>query len=675
MYKFFYIIFSFLPIILFSQENILSYEICDENDNGLVEVDLNYIKEWGIDKTFSNVNSPEIYLTRVYGGVTKIVDVFSNTRREVPVCINDSFSNRFYDIAINSKKEIFVTLNGNQLYKLDPNTCTYTFIIDIGKSLPDIDPYFSNTNIALSFDNQDNLYVGVQSRKVFRADADDLTTFYLWKEFDLGAPAGDFVMIEDYMFIAWHEAFGDTYLLKVTLDNDNQYLSHEEVGRGYPSIYGLAAEYGKLFAANPNFLFEINLENFSYERVINKSNNGYDSSDEWWGAAGLHEAINYKITIHETKEDAEKNQNAILTNTYHTTQPYKQFIYIRISDDKTNYLEILPVEINVIKKPIVNNLKKEYCILSDNLPFSIDLSDFNFEINNDDNSPNFSFFKTEVDAKNNTNPINPSQTLNKSEIYYVRTTNAKQCFSISKIELSLVVNQSYDFLKEYEICEGEIVSLSVPNKYKSIEWLNINPVDQNQDVNSLTINITIPGEYKVKLVYDSGCEFTEIINVKYAPNHSIVQIVAVGNKLKVLVNPLEGEYEYSLDAIYWQKSNEFNGLENQTYTIWVRRIDAKSCFTGAISYKLFSIPNVITPNQDGYNDYWDISNIRKDYPNAFLQIFDREGRTIIKGLTKDILPWNGKSPSGNKIPTSSVWYIIKLSDVEIYQGSILIKNK
>lgn len=86
------------------------------------------------------------------------------------------------------------------------------------------------------------------------------------------------------------------------------------------------------------------------------------------------------------------------------------------------------------------------------------------------------------------------------------------------------------------------------------------------------------------------------------------------------------------------------------------------------------ILNTFTPNDDGYNDYWDIININK-YPSAKVTVYDRWGQKVFNatGYTTD-KRWDGTF-HGLKLPASTYFYVIDLqtgSKESIYSGSITL---
>jgi gliding motility-associated-like protein len=82
---------------------------------------------------------------------------------------------------------------------------------------------------------------------------------------------------------------------------------------------------------------------------------------------------------------------------------------------------------------------------------------------------------------------------------------------------------------------------------------------------------------------------------------------------------------------------------------------------------------VFTPNSDGINDKWFISNSQY-FPNAWVMIYNRLGQKVYdhKGLYE---PWDGKDLLGVPLPDASYFYIIyedKNDENSIIKGSVSI---
>lgn len=108
-----------------------------------------------------------------------------------------------------------------------------------------------------------------------------------------------------------------------------------------------------------------------------------------------------------------------------------------------------------------------------------------------------------------------------------------------------------------------------------------------------------------------------------------------------------------------------SGLTPGSYTAVVT--DHKNCgetitidleFT--FSFNCLIIPQVITPNNDGFNDVWRIRNIDL-YPAAEIRVFNRWGKMVFSTRNPSDDPWDG-TIGGKIAPTDSYYYIIYLND-------------
>jgi gliding motility-associated-like protein len=80
----------------------------------------------------------------------------------------------------------------------------------------------------------------------------------------------------------------------------------------------------------------------------------------------------------------------------------------------------------------------------------------------------------------------------------------------------------------------------------------------------------------------------------------------------------------------------------------------------AASAKCIEIPTIITPNNDGVNDTWQIKNIDL-FPNAEVFVFTRWGKLVFHSKNLAANPWNGTF-EGTLLPTDSYHYVLHLND-------------
>jgi gliding motility-associated-like protein len=84
------------------------------------------------------------------------------------------------------------------------------------------------------------------------------------------------------------------------------------------------------------------------------------------------------------------------------------------------------------------------------------------------------------------------------------------------------------------------------------------------------------------------------------------------------------------------------------------------------------ISNLMTPNDDGFNDRWIVGNI-ENYPNTEVIVVNREGSVVFSSDSYDN-NWDGTNPSGQALPDGTYYYILKFADNtdKIYKGSVTI---
>ncbi|MGZ4116720.1 MAG: T9SS type B sorting domain-containing protein [Bacteroidia bacterium] len=84
------------------------------------------------------------------------------------------------------------------------------------------------------------------------------------------------------------------------------------------------------------------------------------------------------------------------------------------------------------------------------------------------------------------------------------------------------------------------------------------------------------------------------------------------------------------------------------------------------------ISNMMTPNDDGYNDRWIIQNI-ENYPNTQVVVVNREGQEVFKSDSYDG-NWDGTNEKNGKLlPDGTYYYIVKFAnDAKIFKGAITI---
>ncbi len=182
----------------------------------------------------------------------------------------------------------------------------------------------------------------------------------------------------------------------------------------------------------------------------------------------------------------------------------------------------------------------------------------------------------------------------------------------------------------------------------------------NIGTNSPTLGVNAVGVYTVDVSNSFGCGRIRTLTVT-ASNMATIQsidVVDLADVNSVTVNVTgPGDYEYSLDDSnnFWQDSNFFDNVPAGIHEVFIN--DKNGCGFVSKEIVVVGIPKYFTPNNDSYNDVWGIKGIVK-YPLAEVQLFDRYGK-YLKTLNALYPNWDGTF-NGKLLPASDYWYVITL---------------
>ena len=198
------------------------------------------------------------------------------------------------------------------------------------------------------------------------------------------------------------------------------------------------------------------------------------------------------------------------------------------------------------------------------------------------------------------------------------------------------------------------------------------------------------GDYMITISNkDSGCPKEFILKLTNSETPTINKITI--NEKSVIVSAKgNGKLEYALfDSVGnvivdWQTKNELiipDNIKNNNFTVRVRLNNCGVSERKNVIY--LALPNVVTPNNDGFNDIWQpMTKDGKvtDKSNSYkLIIFDRYGKQILSQEGTDIIKWDG-TLNGKPVADGTYWYLLEFSkqsdDLQVlYSGSILVKRK
>jgi gliding motility-associated-like protein len=261
-------------------------------------------------------------------------------------------------------------------------------------------------------------------------------------------------------------------------------------------------------------------------------------------------------------------------------------------------------------------------------------------------------------------PTNYTNTTPFTQTIYARIMNIQGCYSDYPVNLR--VNTFDDILVDETIslCENESLILNAGSGFTSYEW-NTNPPQFTQQ-----ITVNSGGIYEVTVTNALNCSKTKTFTIEASGIGTIEEIVIndfqENNSATIEISPTSlGDYEYSLDGINYQNSNVFSNLLAGEYTVYVQ--DKKGCGIVWETFYILDYPRYFTPNNDGYNDAWNIKNLeRRGLENSLITIYDRYGK-LLKQLIGNSSGWNGTF-NNEVLPAADYWFTIELTNGKTVKG-------
>ncbi|HPT21159.1 MAG TPA: HYR domain-containing protein [Bacteroidales bacterium] len=106
-------------------------------------------------------------------------------------------------------------------------------------------------------------------------------------------------------------------------------------------------------------------------------------------------------------------------------------------------------------------------------------------------------------------------------------------------------------------------------------------------------------------------------------------------------------------------------VPDRTYSVIVTDINGCAASLVAVvgvigSSSCIEVTDIITPNNDGFNDTWKIKNIEL-FPDAEVLVFNRWGKLVFKTRNISANEWDGTF-DGKILPTDSYHYVLHLND-------------
>jgi len=289
------------------------------------------------------------------------------------------------------------------------------------------------------------------------------------------------------------------------------------------------------------------------------------------------------------------------------------------------------------------------------------------------------YYLSDIEALLEQNPIvSPesfSNTVNHQKIW-ARVQNISGCGEI--VTFMLIVTPTPQFSVPTEpvlLCHEDIFITLEPTLEDSGSVYSYSWTDASGTVlgNEPTLDVENPGTYSITLQTDEACAKTMDITV-IDSQQSLLDIEDLfivdfaGEDNAMTINPTDDmafieDYVYSLDGGATSTDLHYPNLTGGEHTLEI--INNLNCETQTITFTVVDYMRFFTPNNDGYNDYWQLLGISTQ-PGAKIHIFDRFGKLLAK-VSPESLGWDGKF-NGYQMPSSDYWFTIVLEDGRTKKG-------
>ncbi|MEW4924986.1 T9SS type B sorting domain-containing protein [Algibacter sp. 2305UL17-15] len=294
-----------------------------------------------------------------------------------------------------------------------------------------------------------------------------------------------------------------------------------------------------------------------------------------------------------------------------------------------------------------------------------------------------SFFKTYDDALLEQNDLGDTytNTTPMSQIIYARVENENNCYGISEVTLTVHPLADIEALSSEYYCTNFFPKPIAINAGLNSTNISDYTYSWSTGDNGYQIQVNAVGSYTVTVTDNvTGCSNVGTITV--APS-SIATITSFkvddatqNNSIVVFVEG-DGTYQYQLIdnnktiVAPFQDSNFFENVKPGFYEVAVRDIK-NDCGTIKDNVAVIGFPKFFTPNNDGYNDTWQVYGISKEFqPETKISIYNRHGK-LIKELSPLSEGWDGLF-DGQRLPSDDYWFVVKLQDGRIYKNHFTLK--
>lgn len=203
---------------------------------------------------------------------------------------------------------------------------------------------------------------------------------------------------------------------------------------------------------------QINTADFHYIDACDKDYDGYAYFDLTSIIPEVIQGLtNVNVTFHETLDEAQLNENAIINETnFQNTVFEQQIIYIRVENATTSCASFVPIELHPnLLLTATNNEVIVVCDIANDEEETFDLSTIATSIAGDLRDISVAFYEKETDRDNNINALDSNVPYNANglNVSLFITISSPTCSEPESIELILVPIDEFDSIGTVDYCD------------------------------------------------------------------------------------------------------------------------------------------------------------------------------------------------------------------------------
>ena len=403
---------------------------------------------------------------------------------------------------------------------------------------------------------------------------------------------------------------------------------------------------------------------------------------------------NYTITYYESVSDAEDGVNPLSSGDLASND---DLIYVRIEYEDTgcfNTGAIGAIRITVEPRPGIQEVDLTEVVCSDEQGGStatVDLTQFNNQINPGAPSDTQVVYYANMDDYMAGNSIdggsltaytttdNPqtiiaevidTNTLCESAVYATITVEVDDRPVVDISGYSGIICEDLDPSTPTEGGDYDpiIIETGITDTFYSFIWSRNGSVIPGEDEASLAV--TQSGTYTVEVTNDvTGCSSTSSASFTQStpPEFTVTPLTVAfeGEHALSIAATGEGDYEFRIDNGPWMEAGAdgtltIEGIAAGNHFVYGR--DRNGCGITVNTISFMDYPKFFTPNEDGYNDRWNIIGLGEENAGANIYIFDRYGK-LLKQLSPTSEGWDG-TYNGNVMPSGDYWFRIEYLELQ-----------